>query len=265
MKKLIIIAAVAATGLGAALAAEDGQGPATARNWRLTVGGFGRGGMKASVPGMGSDRVEAYGADLDVQYGVWQDERFSLWAGIGGTFCPRQKASDGFCNARTQASHDVSADGSTVIDFDYHESNRGSLDLGYGEFRLLLVPEWKATDALSLGVRLGAALDWLNAKCTGRKDWAWRQRTAIDIPPYVHDVLDEAGTGSDGESASGTKFAAQGIVGVQATYLFTESLGLYANVDWRLGGKTDFDFGDDACASVDMSGWCWAVGAVVSF
>ncbi len=262
MRKLII-AAVAATGLGAALAAEDEQG--TARSWRLTVGGFGRGDMKASVLGMGSDRVEAYGADLDVQYSVWQNDRFSLWAGIGGTFCPRQKASDGFGSTRTQTTRDVSTDGSTVIDFDYRESSRSSLDLGYGEFRLLLVPEWRATDALSLGVRLGAAFDWLNAKCAGRQDWAWHQRTTVDIPPYVHDVTDVADAGSDGAAASETKFAAQGIVGVQATYLFTESLGLYANVDWRLGGKTDFDFGDGARASVDMSGWYWAVGAVVSF
>ncbi len=263
MKKLIIMAAAAATGLGAALAAEDGQG--TARNWRLTVGGFGRGDTKASVLGMGSDRVEAYGADLDVQYSVWQNERFGLWAGIGGTFCPRQKASDSFGSSRTQASHDVSTDGSTVVDFDYREANRGSLDLGYGELRLLLVPEWKATDALSFGLRLGAALDWLNAKYTGRQDWAWGQRTAIDIPPYVHDVIDEADAGSDGATESETRFAAQGIVGVQATYLFTESLGLYANFDWRLGGATRFDVGEGRDLSVDMSGWCWAAGAVVSF
>lgn len=262
MRKLII-AAVAATGLGAVLAAEDGQG--TAKCWRLTVGGFGRGDMKASVTGLGSDRVEAYGADLDFQYSVWQNERFSLWAGIGGTFCPRQKASDSFGSERALATRDVSTDGSTVIDFDYRESNRGSLDLGYGELRLLLVPEWKATDALSLGVRLGAALDWLNAKWTGRQDWAWRQRTAIDIPPYVHDVLNEADAGADGAAESETKFAAQGIVGVQATYLFTESLGLYANFDWRLGGATRFHVGEGQDLSVDMSGWYWAVGAVVSF
>ena len=36
-------------------------------------------------------------------------------------------------------------------------------------------------------------------------------------------------------------------------------------MDWRLGDKTDFEFGDDVRATVDMSGWYWGVGAVVSF
>ena len=262
MKKLMI-AAIAAAGLGAAFAAAEEE--ATAKNWRLTVGGFGRGDMKASVLGMGSDRVEAYGADLDVQYSVWQNDIFNVWAGIGGTFCPRQRVSDSFGSTRTVSTHDVSGDGSTTIDFDYGEVNRGSLDLGYGEFRLLLVPEWKATDALSLGVRLGVAFDWINAKGKGRQDWAWRQRTVVDVPPYVHYDDELSGSGSAGMTESETRFAAQGIVGLQATYLFFENFGLYANVDWRLGDKTDFDFGDDVRASVDMSGWYWGVGAVVSF
>ena len=72
-------------------------------------------------------------------------------------------------------------------------------------------------------------------------------------------------SGGESWSESQTEFAAQGIVGLQATYLFFENFGLYANVDWRLGDKTEFDFGDDRHASVDMSGWYWGVGAVVTF
>ena len=261
--KRLIIAALAASEICAAFASEDGA--SAEKNWRITVGGFGRGDVKASVLGMGSDRVEVYGADLDVQYSVWQNDMFNIWAGIGGTFCPRQGASDGFGSSRTQSSHDVSTDGSTVIDFNYGEENRGSLDMGYGEFRLLLVPEWKATDSLSFGVRLGVAFDWINAKYSGRQNWAWNQQIAIDIPPYIHDVSDLSDSGSNGATESETKFAAQGIVGLQATYLFFENFGLYANVDWRLGDKTEFDFGDDRHASVDMSGWYWGVGAVVTF
>lgn len=257
MNRLIIIAVAAAAGVFAANAAEDGEG--TANDWRLSVGGFGRGDMKASVTGMGSDRTTAYGADLDVQYSVWQNGSFGLWAGIGGTFCPRQNASGDFGSSRSYSEHQY--DGYTAYDFSYGESTRGDLDLGYGEFRLLLVPEWKATDALSLGVRLGAAFDWLNAKYTERRDWAWNASFVFgDDPPEVDGDSD-----SESQSESQTKFAAQGIVGVQATYLFTEHLGLYANVDWRLGGTTRFDFGEGRDLSVDMSGWYWAAGAVVSF
>ena len=43
------------------------------------------------------------------------------------------------------------------------------------------------------------------------------------------------------------------------------SVWLYVNVDWRMGDETDFNFGDGRRASVDMSGWYWGVGAVVSF
>jgi len=32
-----------------------------------------------------------------------------------------------------------------------------------------------------------------------------------------------------------TKFASQAILGVQATYQFTDTFGLYAACDWRLG------------------------------
>ena len=109
---------------------------------------------------------------VDAPLGVWQNDMFNIWAGIGGTFCPRQEVSDGFGSKRTQTSHDVSTDGSTVVDFNYGEESRSSLDMGYGEFRRLLVPEWKVTDALSLGVRLGVAFDWINAKYSGRSNWA---------------------------------------------------------------------------------------------
>ena len=262
MKKLII-AAVAASTICAAFASEDAE--SAEKNWRLTVGGFGRGNIKTSIRGMGSDHVEVYGADLDLQYSVWQNDMFNIWLGVGGTFCPRQDVSDGFGSSRTQSTRDVSTDGSTVIDFNYGEESRGSLDMGYGELRFLLVPEWKATDSLSLGVRLGVAFDWINAKYSGHQNWAWNQQTAIDIPPYVHDVSSLSDSGSNGTSGSETKFAAQGIIGLQATYLFFENFGLYANVDWRLGDETDFNFGDGRRASVDMSGWYWGVGAVVSF
>ena len=99
----------------------------------------------------------------------------------------------------------------------------------------------------------------------GRQDWNWNQHTVIDIPPYVHEVIDLGDAGSSGFSDSQTEFAAQAILGLQATYMFTDWVGLYANFDWRLGGETDFKMANNQELSVDMSGWYWGVGAVVSF
>lgn len=103
--KTVIVCAVACMGAVAAWAV-DAQTELTEQtaggtNWRLTVGGFGRGSMRASLPGLGSDRMTAYGADLDVQYRVWGNARFDVWAGIGGTFCPRQDATSGRTRAST--------------------------------------------------------------------------------------------------------------------------------------------------------------------
>lgn len=266
MNKLTIVAALAALGTSAfaaepQLEKEDGQW----NNWRITVGGFGRGNMKTTLKGMGDDRVTAYGVDLDVQYNIWQNENFNIWGGIGGTFCPSQNVSGGFGTRSSESTHEVSEDGSTTVDFDSSTDSRADVELGYGEFRMMLVPEWKVTDAFALGFRAGVAFDWINAKTNGRQDWNWNQHTVIDIPPYVHEVIDLGDAGSSGFSDSQTEFAAQAILGLQATYMFTDWVGLYANFDWRLGGETDFKMANNQELSVDMSGWYWGVGAVVSF
>lgn len=268
MKKLMIMLAAMSAGVAFAEDAKpelvEAEGNA-ANNWRITVGGFGRGHMKADLGKSGSDRFTAYGVDLDVQYNIWQNENFNIWGGIGGTFCPRQDASGSFGGSSSKSTHDVSDDGSTTIDFNYNESSRASVDLGYGEFRLMLVPEWKVTDYLALGFRAGVAFDWINAKVRSRGNWSWTQNTVIDVPPYVHEVINLDDSGSSSASDSQTEFAAQAILGLQATYTFTDWAGLYANFDWRLGGDTDFDCGDAGDLSVDMSGWYWGVGAVISF
>lgn len=62
-----------------------------------------------------------------------------------------------------------------------------------------------------------------------------------------------------------TRFAAQAILGLQATYLFTDNLGVYATCDWRIGGDTTFktDYGERY--SADLSGWCAGAGVLVQF
>ena len=268
MNKLTVVAALATFGTSALAAEpqletekEEGQW----NDWRITVGGFGRGNMKTTLKGMGDDRVTAYGVDLDVQYNIWQNENFNIWGGIGGTFCPRQNVSGGFGVRSFESTHEVSDDGSTTVDFDSATDSRADVELGYGEFRMMLVPEWKVTDAFALGFRAGVAFDWINAKVSGRQNWNWAQHTVIDVPPYVHEVVDLGDAGSSNFFDSQTEFAAQAILGLQATYMFTDWVGLYANFDWRLGGETDLRMADNQELSVDMSGWYWGAGFVVSF
>lgn len=267
MKKLMIIGAALVAGVVFAQEAQpelEVQEADSGNNWRITVGGFGRGNIKTTLTGLGDDRATAYGVDLDVQYSIWQNENFNIWGGIGGTFCPRQNACDGFGGRSGKSTHDVSDDGSTTIDYNYSSDSKASVDLGYGELRLMLVPEWKVTEEFSLGFRAGVAFDWINAKVDARNIWSWTQHTVVDVPPYVHEVLDLDDAGSSSASDTQTEFAAQAILGIQATYMFTDYAGLYANFDWRLGGETTFntDAGD---LDVDMSGWYWGVGAVFSF
>jgi len=267
MNKLII-ATLAACWAGALVAEEK---PAELEEhlnstcWRVTVGGFGRGNMEAKMRGQGSKDFELYGADLDLQYRVWENRQFNLWAGIGGTFSPRQSVGDMSGGNRSTSSHTVSDDGYVTTDFASTESSRAEMDLGYGEFRLMAVPEWKVTEDFSLGARLGVAFDWLDARMKGRSSWAWNSRIATYIPPYVDDVTTDGDAGSESWFDSETEFAAQAILGLQATYMFTDWAGLYANFDWRLGGETDFDCGPNDKATIDMDGWYWGVGAVFSF
>lgn len=114
-------------------------------------------------------------------------------------------------------------------------------DFGYGEFSLMTVPQRRLTDDLALGLRLGATFNWLNMKENAASDPAF-----------------------DGRGSSDTRFAAQAILGVQATYMLTDRFGFYGNVDWRLGDETEFRTRAGEC-SVDISGWLWGVGAVLTF
>ncbi len=273
MKKLMIAVVAAAAMIGIAFGApETEKGTETLEqesgnwnNWRLTIGGFGRGNMRAKIPGMGSERVTAYGVDLDLQYNVWQNRNFNLWAGIGGTFCPRQKMSDSFGKTTSQSEHQDYPGSYATYDFYYTETSRADVELGYGEFRMMMVPEWKVTDSFALGARVGVAFDWINTKCSYRNNWAWNSVFDINIPGMIHDVDYDGDRGGSSASDTRTEFAAQAILGLQATYMFTDWVGLYANFDWRLGGETDFDMGNAGKVTVDMSGWYWGAGVVVSF
>lgn len=164
-------------------------------------------------------------------------------------------------SSRTQTDHQVSADGYTAYDFSYSEHSRTRVDLAYGEFRLLLVPEWKVTERLSLGSRLGVAFDWVNAHASSRRDWRWKLDVCVQHPRGMEPTVERDGdSGSTRGSDAQTAFAAQAIMGLQATYMFTDHFGAYANVDYRCGGDVDFRF-----ASLDLDGWYAGVGVTVAF
>ena len=265
MKKLAVAAAAALCASAVfAEEAELAEETEATQSWRLTVGGFGRGNVRTKLKGATSDHEQLWGADMDLQYNVWQNEDVNIWFGIGGTFCPKQDAysRDGR-SSRTQ--HDVSDDGYVTYDFNYSSHDSRSVDLGYGEFRLMAVPEWKVTEHLALGARVGVAFDWMRAKCKRRSSWAWNSRFTTDIPGIVQEEDTDSDGGVDRDSDSVTEFAAQAILGLQATYLFTDNIGLYAACDWRLGDKTTFKTDYDDKFDVDLSGWYASAGVVVQF
>lgn len=187
------------------------------RMWRLGAGGFGRGRIRMGMDGFGAERTSVYGAEVDLQYGLVKYGPYDLWLGLGGSYCPQQGDALG-----------LGAD-----------AERGRMELGYGEVRLLAVPQRRVTEELALGLRFGVAFNWL-------------------------DTMSAAGGRAGDFSDSDMKFATQGILGVQATWLFTDRLGLYSNFDWRLGGETEFSTPRGE-SSVDMSGWFCGVGAFVTF
>ena len=239
MKK-IIIAAVAVSAVCAAFAADEGQGASS--NWRLSVGGYARGSMKLKSEGFGSIRSEAYGADLDARYRAFQAGDFSLWAGLGGSFTPYQQlatASYGKCRS----------DGRTTIE----ENNSAKANVSAGEFRLMLVPEYALTERWSVAARVGVAFDWVRLQYSARY---WGSATIGGTPLASYGVK---------ESGKDTDFVTQAILGLETTYMLTDNLGLYANIDYRCGGNATFKDEGDKVAELNMDGWYAGVGAVVTF
>lgn len=266
MKK-IMVAALAVCAIGAfaqeatSALVETSDDPAS---WRLTVGGFGRGDVRTRLKGGAADHEQVWGADMDVQYSVWQNNDFSVWLGVGGSFCPSQNAY-GRNGASRRSEHQVSDDGFVTYDFDYASGESRSVELGYGEFRIMSVPEWKVTEDFFVGARLGVAFDWIRAKSNSGSSWKWNSESSIDIPGIPASIDTDADRGGAFYSDTMTKFAAQAILGLQATYLFTDNLGLYAACDWRLGGNTTFNTAYGDSFDVKMNGWYASAGLVFQF
>ncbi len=245
MKKLMI--AAFAAGLTCLVQANELQEENDTQNWRITAGGFARGSMKAKIGNM-SDRAELYGADLDLFHRVFEKGNFSFWAGLGGTFTPYQDVGEISFNA-------VDAnDPYTTIEL----CGKGDLEVGYGEFRMLLVPEYNVTENWTIGARIGVAFDWLRARGS-LSTWS---RTTINIPGIPSTSI-PVGPSNDNEKFS--DFVAQGVVGLQTTYLFTDNLGFYSAIDYRVGDEAEFKKNGEKYGSFDMNGWYASAGLVLQF
>jgi hypothetical protein len=245
MKKLVI--AAFAAGLIGLVQANELQEENGGQNWRITAGGFARGSMKAKIGNL-SDRVVLYGGDIDLYYRAVEANGFTLWAGIGGTFTPYQDA------GKVSFYEKDASDPYTTIEL----GGKGEFDVGYGEFRMMLVPEYEVKEGWSIGGRLGVAFDWLRA----RGSFSTWSKTAIAIPGIPTTTI-PVGPTSDSENYS--DFNAQAILGLQTTYLFTDNFGFYASLDYRIGDEAEFKENGEKVGKLDMDGWYAGAGVVVQF
>ncbi len=240
MKKLMImslIAGLAAVNFGA-------EETSDAQNWRILTGGYARGGIKTSF-GAFSDRGEIYGAELDVQYRIFESDSFNLWGSIGGAFSPKQSIAKG------------SVSETTPNNMEFGLSS--DMDIGYGELRLMLVPEYSITSDWSLGGRLGVAFDWIRAD-NAMSVWMNSIQPGFPgLPPTITPIDNVS------DSTTVSEFTAQAIMGLQTVYRITDNLGLYAAVDYRLGDDVDLKKYGSKFASIDLSGWYTSVGVAVEF
>jgi hypothetical protein len=245
MKKLIIAAMVA--GVICFLQAKELEEEVENQNWCITVGGFARGSMKAKMGSL-SDRVELYGADMDLYYRIMEIDSFNLWVGMGGSFAPYQDAGKNSFYIKD------SNDPYTTIEL----GGKSDLEVGYGEFRMMLVPEYNITDNWTVGARLGVAFDWLR----GRGKISTWSNTTISIPGIPSTTIPVK---PSSESENYSDFNVQAILGLQTTYFFTDNLGLYASIDYRIGSEAEFSKGGEKVASLDMDGWYTGVGIAIQF
>ena len=245
MKKLILAAMCSAV---AVVAFANGKEEVSDnQNWRITAGGFARGSMKAKIGNM-SERSELYGGDLDLYYRAFEMGCFSLWTGIGGTFTPYQNV------AKHSIYEKDASDPMAVVEFGVDTE----AEVGYGEFRMMLVPEYQVQKGWNIGGRLGVAFDWLRA----RGSLSMWSRTTINIPGIPSTVIP---VGSSGESEDFSDFAAQAILGLQTAYFFTDNIGLYGAIDYRVGDDAEFKKGGAKYGSLDMDGWYVSTGVAVQF
>ncbi|MBR4317500.1 MAG: hypothetical protein IKT85_01985 [Kiritimatiellae bacterium] len=112
--------------------------------WRITFAGVGRFGSELSLIDTPLNYAhERYGATMDTLFNLLPRETFNLWFGLGATYMPEQEI------ANYAFSDHVAIDTFTV-----EERILGAAF----DVRLMLLPEWRLTPTVALGLRLGIGL-----------------------------------------------------------------------------------------------------------
>lgn len=214
--------------------------------FRAQASGFGRHGIKAA-----GEKGSLFGADIDLYFNIWRIPQFNWWVGIGGGWAPeREFFSD---------SSSITYKNVNTLGTDLDVNHARDLKTGYGELRLMTVPEWNLTDWISVGLRLGVAFDFVSVKgrnFEGRTTRMGPLATAFGEIPIPDDYRVIRNDSYDTD-----KMSVAGIIGLQATAMPWENFGLYGSVDARLGG--DVDIGADE--KVEMNSLQWNVGIVYQF
>lgn len=218
-------------------AVELGERDSDAARFRLALSGVGRFNQKVKSDFGGKESFELYGIGLDAQYNLYSRDAFNLWLGIGYTFTPEQEA------VNYKSSYTDSYEG-----YQWSESDSIKLKLKGHDIRLMLIPEWALSETFALGVRLGISLAHYDGKVTER---------------YTYSDADGALSASGSWSDSDT--VVQGIIGVQATWLFSEFIGLQAYCDAYFGRDLDMEIEGEKIGSYETSGVTTGIAIVGQF
>ncbi|MGN0890418.1 MAG: hypothetical protein ACI4W7_02070 [Candidatus Spyradenecus sp.] len=217
MKSPLLLAALAASTLMAApatlqTAERDNAGSFFSfkdEDWssriRLTAGGYGNFGSKMELSDpAASTHGDLYGTRLDLQLKLYTKECFNLWVGLGGSWTPEQEFGT---YSENYSEPDL-----------YTETFNGKMELRSYALRAMVVPEWQVLDPLALGLRLGVEVGRNKAKFS--ESWSY---------------TDIGGTEHDSWNFENAETLVRGIAGLQATWMFTEHIGLTAYGEGQFG------------------------------
>lgn len=227
-----------------AVAADVGDVPKTAEDdvssrFRIAGGAVGRFGLEGRLQALADDggkkaHTELYGIGLDVQYKLLEKDGFNLWLGLGGRYLPEQ---------------DVMDSRLTAVDPDLKIDYARKIEMKAYDLRLMLIPEWELTSSFALGARVGLGCTHYRGKVKHR----------IDVE--INDDPNPPITVSESLAVSFSETELQGILGLQATWMLSDRIGLYAYGDGIIGG--DVEITEDC--TVDGFAVEAGIGLTISF
>ena len=197
------------------------------------AGGYGNFGskMKLTDPAT-NERGDLYGTRLDLQLNLYTQDSFNLWVGIGSSWTPEQEFgtySDSYNEPGI-----------------YTETLSGKMKLREYALRAMLVPEWEVCEAFALGLRLGVEIQYAKAKFS-------ESLTFTDV----------GGTDTLGWGFENSDTLVRGIVGIQATWMFTEHLGLTAYGKGQFGQDMDLEINGNKFGTLE--GTAFEAGISLTF